>query len=307
MPKPVTTNEHIARGIVEVLKKECISLEELNRKVPKRFWDKVRDAMGEDSPDKGTISARWNRPSSGPQIRGLVASWLSNPDRLAAEIACDPHVVEPYADIEVDPPDDLDPSLVVDLDAEDLVSMGAMTETIDDLDTCELDSSDPADLYGGHGGSLVDTIDIETETWPFDSSVMSDDSIFVAQELQRRFTERFEDLARELETKLVLRLHSLVQEAVEKSHPSGTIDSPRINREACPVAPKIRGKGTGKKVSIRVTIDANLFELFDAECRLRFHGNSANAMNEILWHHYHKPMLSFELAHENREKPGSED
>jgi hypothetical protein len=299
MPKPVTTNEHIARGIIEVLKKEHISIEELKRKVPKRFWDKVRDAMGEQSPDKGTISARWNRPSSGPQIRGLVELWLSNPACLNTDVACDHHVIEPYADIEVDPPDYLDPSLVVDLDADALVSMGVKTETIGDLDTCDLDSGDSVDMYGRDGASLVDTIDIETETWPAGSSLISDDPIFAVHELQNRLTERLEDLARGLENKLTLRLQTLVQDAVEKNRERGVIDPSRTSREACPVSPRARGQVAGKKVSIRVMIDANLFELFDAECRLRFHGNATQAMNEILWRHYQKPRLSFEHVSED--------
>ncbi len=79
MPKPVTTNEQIAKGIIKVLKRENIAVEELKKKVPKRFWDKVREEMGNGSPDKGTISARWNRPSSGPLIRELLESLLSVP------------------------------------------------------------------------------------------------------------------------------------------------------------------------------------------------------------------------------------
>lgn len=294
MPKPVTTNEHIARGIIAVLEREHVSLEELKRKVPKRFWDKVRAAMGEGSPDKGTISARWNRPSSGPQIRNLVESWLSHQDRFESDAASDPHIIEPYADIEVDPPDDLDPSLVVDLDAEDLVSMGVMTETIGDLDTCDLDASDSVDLYGRDGGSLVDTIDIETETWPAGLSMLADDPILVANQLQEGLNERMENLAHELEARLTLRVQALVQVAVGKALASGKIGPLRTGREACPVPQKTRGKASGKKISIRVMIDENLFELFDAECRLRFHGNATQTMNEILWLHYDKPKLSFE-------------
>jgi hypothetical protein len=70
---------------------------------------------------------------------------------------------------------------------------------------------------------------------------------------------------------------------------------------------KARGKASGKKISIRVTIDANLFELFDAECRLRFHGNATQTMNEILWLHYDKPKLSFESESEDSAGRGYSD
>jgi len=294
MPKPVTTNEQIARGIVEVLNQDNMTIEQLMKKVPRQFWDKVRDAMGTGPPDKGTISARWNRPSSGPQIRRLVEAWLSNPSCRLGDTTCDPHVIEPYADIETDPSEDLDPSMVVDLDAEDLVSMGVMTEPIGNLDTCDLDCSDSVDLYGQDGTGLVDTIDIETETWAAQSCMVSTDTIAAVSALEGRLTARIENLAQELETQLTYRLQTLVQEAVQAARAIPSPEPAIPDWRGCPVPPRGTGKAKGKKVAVRVAIDANLYELFDAECRLRFHGNAAQAMNEILWRHYDKPKLSFE-------------
>jgi len=302
MPKPVTTNEQIAQGIIKVLKKEHIAVEELKKKVPKRFWDKVREEMGDGPPDKGTISARWNRPSSGPQIRELVESLLSVPGcRGTAEAGprqdpcpdtmSDPHIVEPSADIETDSSQDLDPSIVVDLDAEDLISMGVMSEPVDVCDACDPEATDSVDLYARDEASLVDTIDIETETWPTDVPSISDETIIIAEQLEIRLKDHLDKLVHDVETRLTRLVQSLVHTAVEGAVAEGELPFAR-DREECPVVPD--ADAGVRSIPLPVRIDSNLFELFDAECRLRYHGNASQAMNAILWQHYGKPRLSFE-------------
>ncbi len=318
MPKPVTTNEEIAKGIIKVLKRENIAVEELKKKVPKRFWDKVREEMGSAPPDKGTISARWNRPSSGPQIRELVESSLPVPGCRGTKVSAprkqpspdtmsDPHVVELCADIETDPSEELDPSLVVDLDSEDLISMDVMGAPVDVCGPCDPDPSESVDLYATDATSLVDTIDIETETWPTDASLLSDETIAVADQLESKLTGRLETLVHDLETRLTGLVQSLVHTAMQEAGIAQGEASVELDREECPVARKTKAAAEGKSVALRARIDLNLFELFDADCRSKYQGNASQAMNAILWRHYGKPVLSFESGASHARKKRSRE
>ncbi len=180
--------------------------------------------------------------------------------------------------------------------------MGVMAEPLDLCDMCDQDASESVDLYASDATSMVDTIDIETETWPTDSPLVSDETIIVADQVESILTGRLETLAHDLETRLTRLVQSLVHSAVQEA---GIVQG-RVaigqDREECPVARKTGATAEGRSTSLRVRIDSNLFELFDAECRLRYHGNAYQAMNAILWQHYGKPRLSFESGSTNVRK-----
>jgi hypothetical protein len=294
MRKPKTTNEQIATGIVKVLMNENAGLQGLKGRIPKRFWDKVREQMGDDAPDQSTIAARWNGSSSGPQIRELVESMLRAPRALNGresrqgqetfpDMATDPRVIEACADVDTDPSEDLDTSVEVNLNPEDLISLGVMTEPVENLDSIDLDATDSVDLYAHNAPSMVDTIDIETEMWPADISVVASDTIVVVNQLELRLSERLTTLAEDMETRLTGLVQTLVQDAVREA-----LAAREPYREDGATERRNRGEGEAAGVVLRVKIDPNLFVLFDAECCSRYQGNVSDAMSAILREHYGK-------------------
>jgi hypothetical protein len=64
-----------------------------------------------------------------------------------------------------------------------------------------------------------------------------------------------------------------------------------------PQPPKLGPSGKklkGKKENIRALIDAELWKLFDSECREHHAGNQSRALDAILWRYFNRPRLSFE-------------
>lgn len=70
--------------------------------------------------------------------------------------------------------------------------------------------------------------------------------------------------------------------------------SDMVDGVECPLPPKTGKKFEGHKRDIRARMDANLFELFDAEAKRDHGGNLSRMLDVVVWSYFGKPKLSFE-------------
>jgi len=91
------------------------------------------------------------------------------------------------------------------------------------------------------------------------------------------------------------RLTTIIAQNISTGDTLDKLDEP-------PLPPKTGKRFHGAKGDIRVRVDAVLVELFEGDVAKRFAGNASRAMDAILWSHFGKPALSFELPKDEQER-----
>ena len=118
----------------------------------------------------------------------------------------------------------------------------------------------------------------EEPTGPIGPEMIS----IMLQDLERRLTQTIED-------RMECAVETRLTELLKSKH--GVVDGPDLDEP--PLPPKSGKKYLGEKRDIRGRIDANLWELFQQECR-KYNGNVSKTLDTILWRYFGKPRLSFE-------------
>jgi hypothetical protein len=307
MPDAEKHDAQMARAIAQVLESENISLEDLKRKVPRGFWEKVRQVMGPDGPDSAVLRQNWKRKASRQAISALVEFSRSDLGReIWGPVTCeegDSLQLEDYPDLSLEQTVDVDTSMLVSLDADDLISLGVLSDAVDGFDNSDITSTESLDIYSRDDMTLMETIDLETETWP-DAATMSqvEDTQAVVEQMEGRLQDRLARVISEMESRLTALVRSAVHKGIRSALDERFSSSGQTENEECP---EPSGKAAGQTMELMVNIDKSLFDLFQTESKAAYDGDASKTMNAVLWRYYGKPKLSFERQRNrgSRNKP----
>jgi hypothetical protein len=297
MPDATKRNQEIARAVGKVLRKENLNLKDLQKRVPRGFWEKVRQDMGPDAPETGALRAIWKNKASRQSISEFVDSSFSESRPVRSGVMLEdaaPRQREPYDDRDIEQSVEVDTSMLVNLETEDLVSLGVMADAGENLDNLEITTLESVDLYGRDEMALTETIDIETENWPLSAAMgQMEDTLAAMDKIEGRIQDRLGQGIREMEARLVTLVRSAVQTAVQSAFANQFSSKRRSEDEECPQPTR---RAIGETMELRVRVDKILFDLFQTECAAAHHGDASKTMNAVLWRYYGRPRLSFERS-----------
>lgn len=270
------TISRFLQACVTELKRQGLSVSDLDKETPPDFWDGVFELLKDEWASAIDLEMYWELHKT--DLAPLLERRLTG-DAAHVEIEERPAGSKPAWLLAPKKSYPVEPSTPEDAGTNpaDSDSSDADTVEIDDSVIFEkgTDIFDPA-MLGSSRRSGDPTG--EEPTGPIGPEMIS----IMMQELERRLTKTLED-------RMECAVETRVAEFLKSKY--GALGA--ADRDEPPLPPKKGKKFLGEKRDIRGRIDANLWELFQKECT-EHNGNVSKTLDTILWRYFGKPRLSFE-------------
>lgn len=260
----------------EELKKRNIGAGQFLEEPPVDFWDSLYEELQDEWAGAIDLEMYWelHRDELAPLLEQRLDELRDHYEIADISSQQEPPLL---FTVKKAPPKHLRPVEGAPKKASDVDPANADTVEIDDSVIFETgtDIFDSALLKEGSAGGALSG---EEPTAPMGPEMIS----VMLQDLEKRLTKTIED---RMECAVETRLRDFLQSKY------GAVGSEDLDEP--PFPPREGKKLLGKKKDIRGSIDANLWNLFQEECK-KYNGNVSKTLDTILWRYFGKPKLSFE-------------